>query len=1274
MMRLRGVVVGVLFLVLASINPLHAQQFSSVSGVVSDKNGDTITGASVTLDNAGLGVHAITTTNEIGYYQFLRLTPADGYELTFAKDGFKSLVINRLSFGVSAAETRNATLELGQITTKIEVTAAGEGSLNTTDASVGNVITERSVTELPIQTRLNPTLLMQLQAGVNDSGSITGARSDQGNITLDGVDLNDEAGQFAFSPVVDISVDALQEVRTVTAGETADFGRSSGGLISLATKGGTNDFHGNLREYNRNTLFEANDWFSNRAGVPRSPLIRNQFGGNLGGPIKKDKLFFFFDYEGLRQTAGIRTERAVPTPQFRSGMLGYVNSSSANCSGASRLNNAPSCITFLSATDVAALDPQGTGENTALLAFINQRYPSTINDPTFGDGINTEGFIFNAPAKETENVYTTRIDYTFSQHHKFFLRGNVQRTGVDDSFNTSIEQFPGDAHPASRDFFGNYSGALGWVWTVSPNTSNQFTGSLTRQVLRFPSLVPTTFPDALGFSPDISSPFHGFSSQSRNVPVPEFQDAVTKTMGRHTLNFGGDMKFIRQISALTNDFVFPTIGLGGQIQSLVPSLRPGDINADPAAVSDYDNFFPFLLGRYASVFTNFNYDKSGNVVPEGAGKSRYFNYNEFELYLQDSWKVRSNLTVTYGLRWDLHTVPYEINGFQSTPSVNFGTYFQDRVAAAAQGLSGNNAAPLVTYTLGGSANNGRGYYNPDYKDFGPRIGVAYNPSFKSGLLASIFGDRKSTVRLGGAILYDRIAGGASFFLDQNTFLFDSSNNLSLGVAGDPVTSLATDPRFTNINALLPGLPAPSVKSPNTPNLDASGNPVGTFNGGFPAFAQFDHNAKNPYAIVINAGFQRELPGNLFLEVNYVGRLGRRLLALGDTAQIVNFKDATSGQLLKPAFAQLQSELPTLVQQFNSGAPVLNLPAVPWFENQINGALAVKAPGLTCPVIAQIIGDPAVSNCTTLTAFQFFQLASKGDLSDTIQSLAGFGGLGIINPNVGLPAQTSANAYIGNYASSNYNGLLISLRKRISNNLQFDFNYTFSHSIDNVSDVTNNFPGFTANGSGLICDLTNLRTCRASSDFDARHAINLHYLYDLPFGRGQLIGHDAPKWVDTIVGGFTWSGILSWRAGFPFTINTGAFPTDFTLDGPAELVGPISALHGSIHTDSAGNLQFFANPTSALAALGFTTGGAVGNRNVATGPGFFTMDMGISKSIKAPWAERQKLVLRLDSFNVFNHPSFSTPATNTLSNTSVFGFITSTASAPRVLQVALRYEF
>src|SRR5258708_2769752 len=314
----------------------------------------------------------------------------------------------------------------------------------------------------------------------------------------------------------------------------------------------------------------------------------------------------------------------------------------------------------------------------------------------------------------------------------------------------------------------------------------------------------------------------------------------------------------------------------------------------------------------------------------------------------------------------------------------------------------------MTYSLGGAANNARGYYNPDHTDLGPRLGLAYNPGFRSGLLGSVLGERKTTIRAGASLLHDRIAGGASFGLDQNTFLFDSQVNSPFGIPRDPFDSLLTDPRFNGINSNLPPFPtAPNTKPPVTPNLNSSGNPIGLAAfGGFPAFFQFDRNTKNPYAILLNFVIQRELPGNLLLEATYVNRMGRRLLAVGDAATTTNFKDTASGQFLRPAFGQLQQELPGL----NSAG---SIPAIPWFENQINAVLSSQ---FGFPVTCQDFGLP---NCSTFVAGNLAPFITRGDLSSVVLVLEENG---LLFPNIGLPAQTSANGYVGNYAASDYNAL------------------------------------------------------------------------------------------------------------------------------------------------------------------------------------------------------------------------------------------------------------
>ena len=1223
-----------------------AQTTSGVTGAVADSSGSLVPGVAVKLERVSTGFSKETTTNDDGGFEFRSLQPGSGYRLTFQKENFKTVTLDNITLAVTEVATVNVTLELGSISQSVEVSSDSVATLNTTDAAIGNDIDTRRVAELPSIFRTNAAALLTLAPGVvatsdngsesdSQEGSVTGSRADQGNITLDGLDVNDETIGQAFSAVGSAPIDSIQEIHTNVGQPNADFGRSSGGQISLVTKSGTNNFHGSLHEYNRNAAFAANDFFNNKNGIEQPPLNRNQFGGSLGGPIWRNRAFFFFNYEGRRDNLSAQIQQIVPNDTFRSGQLNYIDAN----------GNVKTTTT----AQLMAIDPLGQGANQNFLDFINSRYP-VGNDPALSDGLNTTGFIFNTPIRRVENIYTGRVDFDLTSKHKLFARAQFDRFNDDDDANV-LPQFPSDPIPQESIINHSRSWVVGETWNISNNLINQFFGGLTRQVLDFPVHFAPSAPDLPSFSL-ITSPFADIRGQNRNVSVPEIRDDLTYIRGKHAFSFGTDLKFIRVKTANQSDINFVSVGLGGLLTSLDDSTRPADISSDPAAQNEWDRAFPLLLGRFAQTNSFLSYDHDGNVLPQYSFPRRNFHYNEYEFYGQDSWRIRPSLTLTFGLRWQYHSVPFEANGFQAVPNQNIDTIFPVRVNAALQGISGPDAAPLVSYNLGGPANHGPDYYKPDYHDFSPRVGIAYSPSFTSGVLGSVFGDRKTTIRAGGAIVYDRVLSTLSFELDEQTFVFDSNPIVNYGGA-DPVTSLATSPRFVALNQQPPLPDAPAVRPlPVTPNVDNNGLPNGLMNGGFPGFLQFDKNFETPYSYTFSAGVQRELPGKYVVEVNYFGRLGRKLVAVGDAAQTLNFKDAASGQFLKDAFAQLQTQ----VQQG------LTITPQPWFEDQLPAA------GFAC-----------APHCTEIVGSFLSNFVAVGDLSSTILLLDING---VLNPNVALYEQTGANGFIGNYSSSSYNALLASVRKRYSNNLQIDFDYSYSHSIDNQSNILNSTNQFTFNGQSLVCDLTNLRTCRADSLFDARHIISANYVIDLPFGRGQHFLHDAHGLVNAVLGGWSTSGILSYRTGFPFNTHTGTFPIDFTQDAPAVFNGDRSAVRQHIHTDpDTGNIQFFADQGTALGAFSFPFGGGTGNRNPIHGPSFANLDVAAYKSFVMPWSERHKLQLRAEAFNLVNHTNFAAPGTgsvtnsnNILLNPDAFGVINSTAGNPRILQFSIRYDF
>jgi hypothetical protein len=329
------------------------------------------------------------------------------------------------------------------------------------------------------------------------------------------------------------------------------------------------------------------------------------------------------------------------------------------------------------------------------------------------------------------------------------------------------------------------------------------------------------------------------------------------------------------------------------------------------------------------VATRFNYDASQSVLPLTTGRNRDWRYVEYELYAGDNWKVRHDLTLTYGVRWHIYPAPYETNGAQSIQNLDFETLFNTRLQNGAAGIAGATAEPFLVYNLGGKANNARPFYDTEFNNFGPRLAFAWNPSFRSGPLGKLFGDRKTVIRGGGTVTYDRPGGGITFLQDQNTYIFDTVVSTNFA-AGNGALALQNFPRFTSINSVPITNVAPPVTLPFTPRVNAAGVGTGSATGN--TNYAVDPNFRIPYSMQYTFGFQRELPGNFIFEASYVGRQARQLFTLADAAQIVDFRDPASGQTMIGALNVLQNQLE---------AGVATTPQ-PWFENQIGAVLGGAA--------------------------------------------------------------------------------------------------------------------------------------------------------------------------------------------------------------------------------------------------------------------------------------------------------------------------------------------
>ena len=1272
---------------------------SSMTGTVADQSGATVAGATVTLTNPTTGAKFTVKASADGSYRFSNIPPGQGYVATFTAQGFSPYTVKDIYLTVSNVRTQNATLTVGANVSTIEVTASNsEVTIDTTTPTIGNTFDVQQLNNLPVQQRNDPTALFSLQPGVTDQGAVAGARVDQNYVTLDGMDVNDLSNGNSFqsnsgagisegfsgSIVGHAPIDSIEEFHGNVAGIESTTGAGSGGQFQLVTKSGTNKFHGNLHEYHRDPSFVANTWFGNNSGIARNHLIQNQFGGNIGGPVLRDKLFFFFNYDESRIISGAVQQRTVPLASLRAGTITY-------CTGNTNCNTTNS----KTKAQVAAFDPAGIGEsstwannpnpnsakfdpskgNTGFLA----RFPQSNNSNT-GDGLNTGGYAFNAPANNYLTTYVTRVDYNLSQSMKVFARFNIARQDAVDAPN----QFAGD--PATSSFVDrSYAFVVGHTWVIGSNKTNRvFLGETVQKKGNGNTYNPMgstffTFGDGADTVPVPSSLYINPSSSANRVPIEQLGDDFSWTRGNHTWMVGGTLKDILAHDTTTQDYNTTEVGLGGQVFSLCgpvtvagaecgktegvnnPSLRPDDIDTNNAG--NWDQTLPFLLGRIGNVQSDYNFNAKGQALAQLTGDQRFYRYYQTQLYLQDAWKVLPSLTVSWGLAYQYYTVPYETRGLESVERITFDQYMQARVQQSSLSQTGPLAVPLIAYYLGGKGNgpSAPGLYGPEWRNIAPHVGFSWNPGF----------DKKTVINGGSGILYDRtVINAIQRLQDSYSYLFQQTKSTSEGISGDSYDSIKNDPRLDSKNAItaVPLSPPPTPAAPYQP-FTSGGIPFGLSNG--LAFNEtIDPSLKTPYSITYNFGLQRQMPWDTVLKVSYSGRLGRRLLSQADANQVVEFPDPVSGQLFSAAFAALTT-------QKRAKVATGNVITQPWFEN-------VLEPGLGASY--------GFANNTQFLYAAIGGLVKNGDFGDFAQALSDLADNNTGAPgtpaNVGMGAQFSENSFHGNKGFSTFNGLLVSFQKNASHGLQFDFNYTWSHSIDNVSLFASGQGDTGIGGGGLICDDLLPRECRGSSDYDVRQIVSADANYLLPFGTGKMFFGTASHVANEIIGGWSLSGIIDRHTGYPWQTSTSAFVASYSNDAPAILTGNPALAQPKLTKVPGGGVSMFANPAQAAKQFSGPLGFTIGPRNSMRGPGYFNLDAGLAKDFPII-GERLVMKFRADAFNVLNHPNFQVPAENVFNGYdqtdilqgSHFGQVSfqenpevNLNSGARVLQVSLRAEF
>jgi hypothetical protein len=1134
------------------------------------------------------------------------------------------------------------------------VTSAAQ-TLNTSDASLGDAKDNALIQALPSETRNVPDLL-SLQPGVlafpppsdaamadSRSGAVNGGRSDQGNITLDGIDDNDQVRGLAFFGVLRETQDSVEEFRVTTGNANADQGRSSGAQVSLVTKSGTNKYHGAAYEYFRPTNTVSNDFFNKNSelgsGLANRPpkLIRNVFGGDFGGRIIKDKLFFFANYEGQRQAESSIVSQDVPTAAYKQGIITYPGDIPNS-------GNPPQTETdTISPTQLAALDagctvcgtaayPAGPGPNPNALAYFATLPTANTNNPgPSGDGINIANYTFSSPNPKTLNTTIARLDYLPSPKHRIFARGNLQKDTT-----AGTEQFPGQG--PSSELIDNTKGmTFGETWTISPNMVNDIRYGYIRQGYGSSGAGSGDYVDFRYIATQTAETRSTISI----VPVNNIVDNFNWTKGKHNFEFGVNWRLIHQNRSSDANSYNSASTNPQWLSPLAPSdpstLGSGIDPVDGSFASSYKIAYADLVGTVPSVTNQYNYEVTsaagGTLLADGAPISRHFSANEFEGYAQDQWQPLPSLTITFGLRYTVLQTPWETKGQEVTPTIDTDSWYKQREISAQQGIV---YEPDLSFAPAGKFYHKPGFYPKSKNNFAPRLAIAFAPN------------ARTSIRAGAGIYYDHFGEALINVFDQNGEFGLSSSST------DPANtySIESSPRFTGRR--------------NFPFTNGAGAPTTTFPYTYPEGGEeisfgIDNRLKTPYSEVFDLSVQRQLPGGLTLETAYVGRLGRHLLSQLDLAEPVDYVDPQGGGDYYAAGTQLSK-----IANATGDDPTATVQPIPYWEHVFPFMANVDYPGESAT--QAIYSDEWAYNMEGLGA-----TTSLSDIDYTC--------------NYGCPAgyvpkfwqkQFDSLFSLSTIGMSYYNALQISLKHTNSHGLQGEVNYTYSRSIDFSSDTerSNTFSSGVATSGAIIQNTWKPALNRGISDFDTKQLVTADYVYSLPFGRGKALLGSTSHLVDAVIGGWQLSGIFRYSSGLPFSLYEPGYTTNWTWGGYGVITDP-SQVKVHKHIDGSGNPVYFDNADAISGGIVNGTPvrvpypGEAGTRNPLRADGYIDLDSGLAKSWKvSDWGA---LKFTWEVYNVTNTNRFDPQSISTTLGYTI-GTADSLLTQSRRMQFSLRYDF
>jgi hypothetical protein len=1231
----------VLVLVAGALAQVQNGQFT---GTVTDPSGAAIANAKVTVTNVGTNLSVTSTTNSAGLYTAKEL-PVGTYKITVEAPGFKTGSNTNISLNAGTIQRADFKMQLGQAREVVEV--SGEiSAVNTEDSKLANTVDSTQVANLPLNGRNVYDLIQMAPGAVNVRGVLSengantvvnGLREDFNGFLINGASNKGLSGGAVNQPIED----TVQEFQQLTLNMSAQYGNSAGSVTNLVTKAGTNSFHGSAWEFNRNDAYDANTFFLNQQGVDRQALRFNQFGGTFGGPIIKDKLFFFLSYQGdhFRESAPPST-LTVESPEFEQAVISALPNSSAALlysnfkpthagSGGTDLQGylglgasgsgfasfsdylCSNNSTPLIASRIASVIGVTAQDNAALSAagcptlplqagtFPRSGVPFEVNAISFNGSQNqnnvAEGNLFNGWEG------SARLDYNFGQKDRLFAQINWNRLNDSFGFPNTVSQSNGRGTAFLNPVIQKFpNGQVSYIHTFSPAILNEFRAGYTLNVTGDVNTATPGVPD-LRFD-DGSMGFGSYAGypQTFHENIYTYSDMVSISHGKHSMKVGVDVR--RNIENSEFSVARPSYYFFDPLFFAADSPYTQSAGVDPAILS----------GGTAHLASNV----------------RHWRNLEMGAYFQDDWKVTRNLTLNLGMRYDLYTRHTELDNQVTTFIRGPGSGIIDNISTGAgqiqsasipSGLPGCDTPQEVAQAqLAGICGPG-GFQKADslgkgdHNNFGPRVGFAWD----------MFGDAKTSLRGGFGVSYE----GTLYNPLSNSrwnlpyYSFNSATNSINGGSDTVIYGPYTCPADHTVPCS-PDTVTPPVfsGSPINPNMGVGAQATGNLTGWDPSNPNtailtgivYPQGIRDPYVYNYFFGLQREIMPKLVLEANYTGTTGHKLFR----AENVN-----------------------------------------------------RIPGGRLPE----------GSCVTDT----FGRQLCGQVNDVNP-------LGRLNPNFGTLRVWE------NVSNSNYNSLQLTVKKQTSHGINFNFNYTWSHAIDEGSTwhsgaTSSNGP---AAGEGYTTDVTLPGLDRGNSIFDVRQRIVGNYVFELPWFRSQkgILGH--------ILGGWSNVGVVSWQTGAhwePFRASSrklvnGAGATCTAADVNA---GDCTNVGGDYNLDGIANDRPNAQASNFTPSHdqwangwggafapggGFFTApclGCVSNlgRNTFVGPSFVGWDTSLHKNIKI--TERVNMQFRAEAFNTLNHTNFQLPGSHSATNNRItnlnFGQSGSTFN-PRQLQLGLKVSF